>query len=70
MGSDLNRDDLVLPTKTTDSKNDDMDLLKQAFLEGYKEGRNVESISDVTRKTAKQRYERWKEINNIGDEDE
>jgi ribosome modulation factor len=46
------------------------DKLEQAFLEGYKEGRNVESISDVTRKTAKHRYERWKEINDIGDEDD
>jgi hypothetical protein len=46
------------------------DKLEQAFLEGYAEGKAVEELSDISRKTAKERFERWKEINDIGDEDE
>lgn len=46
------------------------DLLKQAFLEGYSEGRGVESLDNISEKTAKRRFERWKQINDIGEDDE
>jgi hypothetical protein len=46
------------------------DKLEQAYLEGYAEGKAVEELSDISRKTAKERFERWKAINNIGDDDD
>jgi hypothetical protein len=46
------------------------DKLKEAYLEGYAEGKSVEELSDISRKTAKERFERWQEINDIGEGDD
>jgi len=44
----------------------DKDALRKAYLEGYSEGKNVEELSDIAIKTAKQRFNRWYDLNSSG----
>lgn len=41
--------------------------LWQAYLEGYKAGRNIEQLSEINIQTARTQFERWKEINDVID---
>lgn len=47
----------------------DKATLKEAFLEGYETGRGVESLSDVAKRTAEGKFERWYDLN-FSDEDD
>lgn len=47
----------------------DKDKLKEAYLEGYSEGRGTESMSDVSKRTAEGKFERWYDLN-FSDEDD
>ena len=42
----------------------DKDTAKQAFIEGYKDGKDVEEYRKVTIRTAAQKFERWWNLNN------
>jgi len=41
----------------------DKATLKKVYLAGYSEGRGVESLSDVSIRTAEARFERWYSLN-------
>lgn len=41
--------------------------MKQAFVEGYKTGHSVESLSDHALNTAEAHFERWYDVNDIGE---
>lgn len=39
------------------------EAMKEAYIEGYKAGRNVESYSKTTLKTAEGKFDRWYKMN-------
>lgn len=41
----------------------DKEELQQAFVEGFRHGRNVEEIDSMSLKTAKSRFNRWFNLN-------
>jgi len=41
----------------------DKEELRQAFLEGYTHGKNVEEVEAISLKSAKSRFERWFTLN-------
>jgi len=41
----------------------DKEQLKAAYIEGYKDGKNVEEYSRTTIKTAETKFERWWNLN-------
>jgi hypothetical protein len=43
----------------------DKETAKQAFIEGYKEGKSVEEYSNTTIKTAESKFERWWQLNMV-----
>jgi len=41
----------------------DKETLREAYIEGYKQGRSVEEYSKTTIKTAESKFERWWNLN-------
>jgi len=43
----------------------DKETAKEAFIEGYKEGKSVEEYSQTTIRTAETKFERWWRLNHM-----